>query len=194
MCAVSVAERFGVTGGERPGVAPKKCLLPRSISQKDEERNRNKNAFLFVNYKCFFMAPPNQQFLNRQIYYCIQFAIYGVLRSAHHQHRRIVIIAVCSAREVNCIKAFLATRAMCRPPFFSLGIVSSSRVQSSSISFACHRNRFFSYIFAWRVQYENKFFRTKQHTIFNYNIIIIKQSLSLSPRLQLQPTTTVENI
>lgn len=117
-----VAERFcflGVTaekgrrslGCQSLQIQNKKCLLPRNDKPKDAEKKSRQKCFFFVNYKCFFMAPPDQQFLNRQIYYCIQFAIYGVLRSAHHPASRgsSLLPFVLPAKQ-NCIKAFLARR------------------------------------------------------------------------------------
>jgi hypothetical protein len=64
----------------------------------------------------WFQVPPGQ-FLNRQIYCCIQFAIYGILRDSSHgsqqqHHQPLLHYSVCSVchekrgevRKANCIR------------------------------------------------------------------------------------------
>lgn len=46
--------------------------------QQQEKRNRNKNVLLIIN--AFLWFHSRSSCLNRQIYYCIQFAVYGILR------------------------------------------------------------------------------------------------------------------
>lgn len=55
------------------------------VEMRAYRRRRNKNVLLIIN--AFLLS---FQFLNRQIYYCIQFAIYGSSQALLHD-------AVCSA-------------------------------------------------------------------------------------------------
>lgn len=63
------------------------CSISPEKRSTRKERKANKNVLLIINARRGFFSslwPSNwRRFLNRQIYCCIQFAIYGILRSSH---------------------------------------------------------------------------------------------------------------
>lgn len=69
---------FGSQSLRKHRVAGKTSAIDKRAAD-DGKRSRNKNVLLII--KAFFYG-SKQQFLNRQIYYCIQFAIYGKLRDS----------------------------------------------------------------------------------------------------------------
>lgn len=124
--------------------------------QQQKKRNRNKNVLLIIN--AFLWFHSRSSCLNRQIYYCIQFSVYGILRERPSQlfFPPCFIIPDCQSNgKVNC-----RFEAMCRP---CLAQFCSRQCSSRST--------------AWRVQYEINFFA--QNNI-QFSIITLLLSNSLT--------------
>lgn len=118
-----------------------------------------------------------RQFLNRQIYYCIQFAIYGILRDSSHARETAKLClfsvrSVCSVsdfenRGIKLHKGSQSQATMCRPCVWHSFIL-----VFSLLPLHCSRSS------AWRVQYENKFF-AQNNIQFSIITLLLSNSLSL---------------